>query len=239
MTQTLYKTKHKTHMINILSKIYKNPKLSGLLGFKGGTAAMLFYKLPRFSVDLDFDFICEQSGQINSVISEIDQILSKEYEIKDGCKKINTLFWSVSYADFQHNIKIEISTRSNINKYSVNPMFGIPIRVMEYVDMVPNKMIALIERKTFASRDLFDIHFFLSQPSIVDMNFDIIQNQYGDNMNLKIWFEKLLDFVKKVNKNKILDGLGELISDDMKKWAKAHLVDETVELLDLRLNLLK
>ena len=48
-------TKHKTHLTNILIDIYKNSSLAPILGFKGGTAAMLFYKLPRFSVDLDFE----------------------------------------------------------------------------------------------------------------------------------------------------------------------------------------
>lgn len=31
--------------------------MSSVLGFKGGTAALLFYGLPRLSVDLDFDLI--------------------------------------------------------------------------------------------------------------------------------------------------------------------------------------
>ena len=50
-------TKHKTNLTNILIDIYKDSLLSSRLGFKGGTATMLFYNLPRFSVDLDFDII--------------------------------------------------------------------------------------------------------------------------------------------------------------------------------------
>ena len=49
--------KHKFILVSILKDIYSNSSLGPLLGFKGGTAAYLFYKLPRFSVDLDFDLL--------------------------------------------------------------------------------------------------------------------------------------------------------------------------------------
>ena len=52
-------TIHKTNLTNILIDIFKNSFIGPLLGFKGGTAALLFYNLPRFSVDLDFDLIVD------------------------------------------------------------------------------------------------------------------------------------------------------------------------------------
>jgi len=52
-------TKHKTNLTNILIDIYKDSLLGSVLGFKGGTAAMLFFNLPRFSVDLDFDLLVD------------------------------------------------------------------------------------------------------------------------------------------------------------------------------------
>ena len=39
---------HDTILKNVLIKIFKHKFLAPLLGFKGGTAALLFYKLPRF-----------------------------------------------------------------------------------------------------------------------------------------------------------------------------------------------
>ena len=48
---------HKSIFINILRGIYSDPLLRSILGFKGETATMLFYELPRFSVDLDFSSI--------------------------------------------------------------------------------------------------------------------------------------------------------------------------------------
>jgi len=46
-----------------------------VLGFKGGTAAMLFYGLPRFSVDLDFDLLDSDKKEL--VLEKISQLLPR------------------------------------------------------------------------------------------------------------------------------------------------------------------
>lgn len=53
----LSKDLHKNVFVDILRAVYSDPLLRNTLGFKGGTAAMLFYGLPRFSVDLDFNLL--------------------------------------------------------------------------------------------------------------------------------------------------------------------------------------
>ncbi|MBV6391050.1 MAG: hypothetical protein KPEEDBHJ_00254 [Anaerolineales bacterium] len=45
---------HKTVLFQILKAIYTDAAISPFLGFKGGTAALMFHGLDRFSVDLDF-----------------------------------------------------------------------------------------------------------------------------------------------------------------------------------------
>ena len=49
--------RHKYFMMQVLKDIYTDSELASSLGFKGGTALMFFYNLPRFSVDLDFNLI--------------------------------------------------------------------------------------------------------------------------------------------------------------------------------------
>jgi len=41
--------KHKFFLIRILKDIYADIELANSLGFKGGTALLFFYGLPRFS----------------------------------------------------------------------------------------------------------------------------------------------------------------------------------------------
>ena len=56
---TLDYSKHKSILLQILKDIYSDTSIAPYLGFKGGTAALLFYDLPRNSVDLDFDLLDE------------------------------------------------------------------------------------------------------------------------------------------------------------------------------------
>jgi len=49
--------KHKFIIVQILKDIYSDLEIANELGFKGGTALMLFYDLPRFSADIDFNLL--------------------------------------------------------------------------------------------------------------------------------------------------------------------------------------
>jgi len=79
--------KHKFLLVSILKDIYSDTELSTSLGFKGGTAQMLFYNLPRFSVDLDFNLIKQTKAKIvfakiRNILMNIEKINNKH--ILDG-----------------------------------------------------------------------------------------------------------------------------------------------------------
>ena len=65
--------KHRVILVQILKDIYSDIEISSSLGFKGGTAVYLFYKLNRFSVDLDFNLLDEEKEQI--VFDKINKII--------------------------------------------------------------------------------------------------------------------------------------------------------------------
>ena len=65
------------------------------MGFKGGTAAFMFYNLPRFSVDLDFDLLDET--QEYNVFNKIEKIVKHYGKIKEARKKRFNLFFLISY----------------------------------------------------------------------------------------------------------------------------------------------
>lgn len=222
-------TKHKTHLTNILIDVFKNSTLSSALGFKGGTAAMLFYKLPRFSVDLDFDLIdpstALQFERAGGVVDQMTKLLSSGYEIKDHSPKFNTLFWMISYGTGLARIKIEISTRSNPhNHYNLLPFYGVTVKTLDISDMIAHKLVAVTERTRIANRDLFDIHYFLGSPYSADINYDIIKFRTGKSP--RDFYESLLNFVSDINPKTILTGLGEVLTQPQKDWAKAKLVPE-------------
>lgn len=228
--------KHKTNLTNILIDFYKDSLLSSRLGFKGGTAAMLFYNLPRFSVDLDFDYLGSED-EIEKIIKRIDQVLDNKFEIKDKSTKYDTLFWLLSYKKGEHTIKIEVSTRDNsLNHYNSNTFYGTSIKVLDIKDMIAHKMVAFTERPTVAYRDLFDIHFFLKTEFASEINYQVIKTR--TRKKPKEFYKYMLLTLEKINPKDVLSGLGEVLTQSQKDWAKAKLVSETKELIKRQIDFL-
>lgn len=233
-------TKHKTQMLNILMDVYNEGALASSLGFKGGTAAMLFYGLPRFSVDLDFDLIPmyePNSEELNKVILAMTEIIGKRYEIKEQSTKYNTLFWLVNYGEGLANLKIEISTRKKpFNSYSLLPLYGYTLRVLDVKDMIAHKLVAAMERTSIANRDLFDVHYFLTSKYASDINYDVILDRTGKNS--REFFESFLKYLDKVNNQNILQGMGEVLTDSQKDWVKSKLLTELKGLIQRQIDFL-
>ena len=227
--------KHKTILTNILIDIYKEDLLGSSLGFKGGTASMLFYNLPRFSTDLDFDLL-NNDGNTKDVIRTMTQLLSKKYDVKEQIEKYNTLFWLVSYGDGLINIKIEVSTREKpFDTYDIKTLYGIKLKVSKIGDMIANKMVAATERAVTANRDLFDIHFFLSSIYVNNINYDIIKYRTGKEP--VEFYTFLYDIVSNIENKNILDGLGEVLNDGQKDWVKSKLKIELLGLIQRQIDM--
>ena len=227
--------KHKTILTNILIDIYKEDLLGSSLGFKGGTASMLFYNLPRFSTDLDFDLL-NNDGNTKDVIRTMTQLLSKKYDVKEQIEKYNTLFWLVSYGDGLTNIKIEVSTREKpFDTYDIKTLYGIKLKVSKIGDMIANKMVAATERAVTANRDLFDIHFFLSSIYVNNINHDIIKYRTGKEP--VEFYTFLYDIVSNIENENILDGLGEVLNDGQKDWVKSKLKIELLGLIQRQIDM--
>lgn len=228
--------KHKTNLTNILIDIYKDNVLATSLGFKGGTCAMLFYDLPRFSVDLDFDYI-GNTKNIEETTVRLTKILNKKFTIKEQSTKFNTLFWLVSYKSGEHNIKLEISTRdTSLNHYNNQSFYGVTLKAIDIKDMIAHKMVAFTERPGVANRDLFDIHYLLGTEHASQINYDIIKNR--TNKGPLDFYNFLNDKISEINPKNILDGLGEVLTDPQKDWVKAKLLIELKGLIQRQIDLI-
>lgn len=224
----LNKEKHKLLMIKILKDIYSNIELASLLGFKGGTAAYLFYNLDRFSVDLDFDLTKELGEkEKEKVFIEIKKIALKYGELKDDYIKRSTIFLMISYGEEDQNIKLEISTRKTVAKYELRNFLGIPMLVSSKESLFAGKLIALTNRKKLAVRDVYDIYYFLNQNFDIDIEY---LKSWNEN-SLKEYFEKCIEIIEKIPQNRMLMGLGELVNEKQKSFIKNKLKDETIFLL--------
>ena len=216
------KTKHRNKLLEILKDIYNDPELRTTLGFKGGTAAMLFYDLPRLSVDLDFNLL--KLGKEDQVFEKVKGILEKHGELREARKKRYTLFFLISYEWGEVNIKVEISRRESFSGFEPKNYMGITMLVMKQADMAAGKLSAIITRKKPAMRDVFDSWFFLENHWPV--NEKVFEQKTG--MSLEKGLKIIIKQIEGIRRNEILQGLGELITEGQKNWAREKLVEETV-----------
>lgn len=223
-------SRHKTILFQLLKDIYSDTSISPFLGFKGGTAAVMFYNLDRFSVALDFDLLDEKKK--DEVFNKVLEIAKKHGVIKESYIKRYNLFILLSYEDKARNIKIEINRRSFGSRYEMKTYLGVSILTMVLEDMFAHKLVAMYERMNKTSRDIYDVWFFLSNRFPINEN--IIKSRTGMDFNdfLKVCITKLEEFDNK----KIMEGLGELLTDGQKNWVKRKLLSETISLLTLRLD---
>lgn len=223
--------KHKVALIEILKSIYGDPDLRTIMGFKGGTAAMLFYGLPRLSVDLDFDLLKADKKEL--VFERMKTILERHGSLREARDKRFTLFFLISYEKEEHTIKVDISKRKGAGRFELKDYLGIAALVMRKEDMAAGKLSALLTRKKFAMRDVFDIWYFLKNKW--QINEAVLTEKTG--LALKEALEQAVKKINGINKSQILQGLGELLDIKQKAWAREKLTEETVFYLRLYLEM--
>jgi hypothetical protein len=219
---TLNYPKHKNILLQILKDIFSDTSISPYLGFKGGTAALMFYGLNRNSVDIDLDLLDE----------------SKELEVFEKIQKIATSYGKIIYSRIKRfnlvtivahdvksqNIKIEVNRRNFDSKYEMRTLLGISMLVMTQDDMFANKLMAMYERVGKTSRDIYDVYFFAKNNW--PLNKELVENRA--KMPFSEVVNKCLELLEKMDNRHILNGLGEMLSGSQKDWARAKLKSETI-----------
>jgi predicted nucleotidyltransferase component of viral defense system len=221
--------KHKTILFQILKEAYSDTNISPFIGFKGGTAALMFHGLDRFSVDLDFDLLDEDQAEY--VFNRVKQVVSRFGNLKEARIKRFNLFILLSYEDKARNVKVEINRRQYGSNYEIKTYLGVSMQVMLLGDMFAHKLMAMYERIEQTSRDVYDVWFFLNSRAPVNKN--IVE--YRAHMPFNHLINKCISLLENMDNRRILAGMGELLTPSQKDWAKAKLLTETITLLKLRL----
>ena len=217
--------RHKFIMLQILKDIYSDIEISSLLGFKGGTALMFFYKLPRFSVDLDFNLL--DNSREEMVYKRIRKIAQKYGTIHDEAQKFFGIIVVVNYGTGERKLKIEISNRNFNDDYEVKSYLGIAMKVMNEQNMFAHKLCAMLDRNSLTPRDIFDSWFFMQKQTPV--NRSIIEKRM--KMPFEAYIQKCIEHLENNFPQNPMQGLGELMDHKMKIFVKNELKKETLSLL--------
>ena len=89
-------------------------------------------------------------------------------------------------------------------------------------DMFAHKLVALLDRKQIANRDLFDVWFFMKQGW--DFNEEIIKLRTGTEP--VEYLQKCLQELGEIKKRHLLQGMGELLDPRQKSWVKENLLSD-------------
>lgn len=217
--------RHRLILVQLLKDIYSDNRLSGLLGFKGGSALMFFYDLPRFSIDLDFNLL--DIIKEGFVYDKVREIMIKYGTISDEARKFHGPLLVLDYGAGERKLKVEISNRVFNDSYEIRNLLGINVRVMVPADMFAHKLCALLDRRSLAGRDIFDCWFFMK--SRLPVNIEIVEKRM--HIQYSEYIQKCIDRIETVRNRSILQSIGELIDENMKKFVRSGLREEFLTFL--------
>lgn len=217
--------KHKFFMLQLLKDIFSDALLSSILAFKGGTAAMFFHNLPRFSTDLDFNLLDPEKE--TEVYERVRNIILKYGKIHDEAIKHYGIIIVLDYGIGERKLKIEISNRLFDNHYEIRNYLGLQMRLMVKEDMFAHKLCALLDRTEITSRDVFDCWFFLKERTSI--NKAIVESRMG--MPIEEYLNKCITAVRDITEKSLISGLGDLTEGEMKNFVRHGLKDELISLM--------
>jgi len=162
----------------LLREINRHPELREGLVLKGGTAInFLYFRYPRLSVDLDFNFIAGiEKEEKDKESPKIDEVLRTIFKFeKYECENISDYGlnkYFLKYINSSGNIdriKVEINllqrlTLLGAEKRSFLSPFdesGLMVNTLKGPELFAGKMLALVDR--LAPRDLYDIYILLRE----------------------------------------------------------------------------
>ncbi len=173
------------HLTRILNEIQEQPILKENLTLKGGTALNFIYlKIPRLSIDLDFDYTGkitkeEMTKQRSQIEKEIKDIASKlECKIKDRGSSYIISRQSLQYQTTRNtkdHIKIEINYldrmplgNRDIKKFpSMFPdISSFSVATYSIEELTAQKSTACLDRSE--PRDLYDLHMLSKQKMSIE-----------------------------------------------------------------------
>ena len=186
---------------------------------------MFFYDLPRFSVDLDFNLLHKEQEDL--VYNKVRKILLKYGSIYDEAKKYYGPLVVLNYGYGERKLKVEISNRVFENRYEIKNLLGINVKLMVQEDMFAHKLCALLDRSSITNRDIFDCWFFMEKRTPINKN--IVESRM--KMPLAEYLQHCIDLLESMNDKGLLQGLGELMEDSMKKFVQIEMRSETIVLL--------
>jgi len=189
----------------VLFSLSKNTKKE--LVFKGGTCLSKFYKLDRFSEDLDFTM--QEEINLGLLLDKIKSdllLFGIEMKIKERKEIFDAILISLQFKGVLYNgnenslanLRIDINKKSSIDILPIaeryNSLYSeipsLSVQIMTEQEILAEKVRAIISRDK--ARDVYDLWFLIKR---------------GVNLDRKLIEKKLSHYKKEWNKKEFIEAL--------------------------------
>ncbi|MFO8163748.1 MAG: nucleotidyl transferase AbiEii/AbiGii toxin family protein [Desulfatiglandales bacterium] len=211
-------------IIEVVQAVAKS-RAGSQIAFKGGTALKLFYGLPRYSEDIDYDALPGSSSQ-ELMGSLTGLFVKRRWEITDVAIKYFTVLSELRFAgpERRFRVKIEISTREKELETTIQSFRGVPILTLEPSFLMTEKLLTFLDRQ--AGRDIFDAWFILDHG--YPLKESLIKEAFAGN---KEFYQAMVHVVEGADRNKILRDTGKLLGQDYRNWIRTSFLDDFIRLI--------
>ncbi len=168
------------------------------LAFHGGTALRFLFDLPRFSEDLDFALERPERGyDFERLVGSTLRTLGAEgYEVEASPRTDRTVHSSFvrfqglphelglsPHPDHKLSIKIEVDTcppaGAVLETTVVRDHVPLQLQHHDRASLLAGKLHAVLQRPYAKGRDLYDLYWYLSDPSWPAPNLELLNNALG------------------------------------------------------------
>jgi predicted nucleotidyltransferase component of viral defense system len=211
-------------IIEVVQALAKS-RVGSQIAFKGGTAMKLFYGLPRYSEDIEYDSLLGGSSQeLMSALKDLS--VKRRWEITDEAIKYFTVLFELRFAGPERHfrVKIEISTRQKELETTILPFRGVPILTLEPSFLMTEKLLTFIDRQ--AGRDIFDAWFILDHG--YPLKESLIRRTFS---GYKDFYQAMLKIVEKADIKRILRDTGKLLGQDHRNWIRTSFLPDFAQLI--------
>ncbi len=219
--------------------------------FHGGTALRFLYMLPRYSEDLDFSLEGDEAAlDIAGVVAgikrffeaeayRIDLKISDRRAVKSAFVRFPGLLYEVGLSPHRSealSVKLEIDSHppaGGITETSVIRRYVL-LNVLHYdkASLLSGKLHAILTRPYVKGRDLYDLLWYLSDPSWPVPNFGFLNNALGQTdwkgpeISGSNWTLLLAERLKEIHWEKAVEDARPFIENtaDLKLLIKENLL---------------
>ena len=230
--QNFFNQYRENTIIEVVQAIAKS-RAGSQIAFKGGTALKLFFDLPRYSEDIDYDSLPGISAQ--RLIKTIRDLFAKRrWEITDEAIKYFTILLELRFAGPERHfrVKIEISTREKELETTILSFRGVPILTLEPSFLMTEKLLTFVDRQ--AGRDIFDAWFILEHG--YPLKESLIKKTFAGYKN---FYQAMLNIVEKADTKNILRDTGKLLGEDHRNWIRTSFLPDFTQLIQDKISSLQ